>query len=199
MKFNKEIFENLAKQFSPTNNKISIFIPTDRAGDGQAARIRFKNQLSEVVEKLMDEKIQQHPMSKNEALGYTSKAYELLDNNEFWSFQSDGLSVFIDEDTFSYYTLPVDFKTFNYVGNVFYLKPTIPAINNQSRFFILALSQNEVKFYEGAPHSITPVIIEDLVPANLEESLAAIDIEYPATLQSQVVGWSTPGQTRGGR
>lgn len=198
MKFNKEIFKGLADQFTNENRKISIFIPTDRAGDGQAAKIRYKNQLSEVVDKLMDDKIQENPLSKNEALAYTAKAYELLDNKEFWSYQSDGLAVFLDENTFEYYSIPLDFNTFNYVGNVFYLRPTIPAINHDARFFILALSQNEVKFYEGSNHSITPVIIDDLVPTSLEESMASIDIEYPAEMQAHSGGASPVFHGQGG-
>lgn len=188
MRFDRKIFERLAKNYSKENNKISIFIPTDRVGDGQAARIHFKNQLSEVVDKLMDENIQKDPMAKNAALAYTAKAHELLDRDDFWNRQSDGLAVFVNEDIFEYYSMPIDFKPFNYVGNLFYLRPMLPAIIDESRFFILALSQNEVRFFEGAKHSITPVIIEDLVPESLEESMAAIDIEYPAELQSHSGG-----------
>lgn len=192
MKFNEKIFEQLSKEFSAENTKISIFIPVNRTGDGQAARIRFKNQLSEVTNKLMDEAIQANPMHKNAAMDYLSKGYELLDNDDFWVYQSDGLAVFISETSFEYYTMPIGFKTLNYVGSVFYLRPMLPAITNKDRFFILALSQNEVRFFEGANHSITPVIIEDLVPQSLEESLAAIDIEYPAQLQTHSGGGNAP-------
>lgn len=184
MKFNHKEFKKLAEKFSLANNKISIFLPTDRVGDGQAAKIRFKNQLNEVADKLMDAEIQESPMAKNEATNYLAKAHDLLNDDEFWRHQSDGLAVFIGEDTFEYYSMPTSFKVFNYVGSVFYLRPMLPAITGQSRFFILALSQNEVRFFEGEKHSITPVIIGDLVPESLEESMAAIDIEYPATLQA---------------
>jgi len=113
MRFDRKIFERLAKNYSKENNKISIFIPTDRVGDGQAARIHFKNQLSEVVDKLMDENIQKDPMAKNAALAYTAKAHELLDRDDFWNRQSDGLAVFVNEDIFEYYSMPIDFKPFN--------------------------------------------------------------------------------------
>lgn len=198
MKFNHKKFEELAQVFSSENNKISIFLPTDRVGDGQAAKILFKNQLSEVVEKLMDEKIQAQPMSKNGAMDYVAKAYELLDKDDFWRYQSDGLAVFISEDNFEHYSMPIDFKVFNYVGSVFYLRPMLPVITNQSRFFILALSQNEVRFFEGAQHSITPVIIEDLVPESMKASMATIDIEYPAGLQAHSGGSSPVFHGQGG-
>lgn len=198
MKFNHKKFEVLAQVFSSKNNKVSIFLPTDRVGDGQAAKIRFKNQLSEVVEKLMDSTLQEEPMQKNEAMGYLAKAYELLDKDDFWRYQSDGLAVFISEDTFEYYSMPINFNVFNYVGSVFYLRPMLPSVTNQSRFFILALSQNEVRFFEGAQHSITPVIIEDLVPESMKESMAAVDIEYPAGLQAHSGGSSPVFHGQGG-
>lgn len=188
MQFNYKIFERLAKKFSETNTKVSIFIPTNRVGDGQAAKIRFKNQLSEVVDKLMDETIQQEPMNRHEALAYTAKAYELLDREDFWHRQSDGLVVFLSEEVFEYYTMPIDFTPFNYVGNVFYLRHLLPAITDKSKFFVLALSQNEVRFFEGMKHSITPIIINDLVPASLEESLATIDMTYPSEFQAHSSG-----------
>lgn len=188
MKFDKNIFEKLAKSYSDTNTKVSIFIPTDRTGNGQAAKIRLKNELNKAADILMDENIQENPMSKNDALGYLNKGFELLEQEDFWIHQSDGLAVFMDEETFEYYSMPIDFKSFTYVDNVFYLTPMLAAITDKSRFFILALSQNEVRFFEGAQHSITPVIISDLVPESLEESMAAIDIEHPAELQSHSGG-----------
>ncbi|MEM6316961.1 MAG: hypothetical protein AAF960_04785 [Bacteroidota bacterium] len=184
MKFNEKIFKRLANNHQDNNTNVTIFIPTERTGDGQAARIRFKNQLSEVTDKLMDENLLENPMSKKEALTYLAKAYELLDNEDFWLYQSNGLAVFLNQDVFEYYTLPIEFKSFNYVDNVFYLRPLMPIVTGESRFFILALSQNEVRFFEGAAHSITPVKISDLVPESLEESMATIDVTYPAELQS---------------
>jgi len=198
MKFNHKKFEQLAQTISSDNHQVSIFIPTNRAGDGQAAKIHYKNQLNEVVDKLMDATIQENPMTKNEAIGYLSTAYELLDKEDFWNYQSDGLAVFIGKETFDYYSMPVSFKPFNHVSNIFYLRPMLPAITGEERFFILALSQNEVRFFEGAKHSITPVIINDIVPNGMEEAFAEIDVEHPATLQAHGGGNSPIFHGQGG-
>ena len=175
MRFNKNKFEQLAQVKSDSNNCITILIPTDRVGDGQAEKIRFKNQLDEAVNLLMDKKVQHSPLSKQAALKYLFSAYELLDNDDFWIRQSDGLAVFIGPEKFEYFSLPVTFHTMTYVNNHFYLFPLLEAITGKKRFFLLALSQNEVRFFEGNKYSITPVIINDLVPESLESTLVAVE------------------------
>jgi len=182
MKFNKNIFESLAAFKSDKNNLITILIPTNRVSDGQAAKIRFKNQLDEAVRLLTDEVVQEQPMNKNEALKYLALPYELLDNDDFWIRQSDGLAAFIGPDKFEYFSLPIDFQAITYINKHFYLFPTLEAITGKKRFFLLALSQNEVRFFEGNRYSITPVIINDLVPENLEATL--VGEVYPNELQA---------------
>ncbi len=171
MKFNKTVFEELAQFKSSDNDCITVLIPTSRVSDGQAEKIIFKNQLDEALKLLMDEEIQQQPLGKKATLKYLSSAYSLLDDEVFWNHQSDGLAVFIGPNIFEYYSLPVSFRPLTYVNKHFYLFPTLEAITGKKRFFLLALSQNEVRFFEGNKYSITPVIIHDLVPDNLEATL----------------------------
>jgi hypothetical protein len=155
---------------------ISIYIPTFRAGHNQEDNLRFKNALSKAVDKLLD-----RGLSKKDASRYLSKGYELLDNDQFWLHQSDGLVVFISSEHFEYYNLPIHFEERIELGDRYYVRPILSLIGNDNRFFLLALSQNEVRFFEGNKHSITPVIIEDLVPSNMEE---AIRLDEPsASLQ----------------
>ena len=197
MKFNKNKFEQLAQIKSGDNDCISILIPTDRVGDGQAEKIRFKNQLDEAINLLMDENIQQYPLNKQEALKYLFPAYELLDNDDFWIRQSDGLAVFIGPERFEYFALPITFQPMTYVNNHFYLFPLLEAITGKKRFFLLALSQNEVRFFEGNKYSITPVIINDLVPENLESTLA--EVENSQVLQSHGGGNHITYHGQGGK
>lgn len=161
---NRKQAENLAN--IKEENCISIYVPTHRAGHNLEDNIRFKNALSETVDKLTE-----RGMTKKEASKYLKKGYELLDDAEFWMHQSDGLAVFIGNNTFEYHTVPVDFNPLVHVHNSFYIRPIFPLLTGENRFFLLALSQNEVRFFEGNQYSITPVTIKDLVPANMEEAL----------------------------
>lgn len=150
---------------------VSIYIPTYRAGHNQEDNLRFKNAINEVKERLIVE----WSMEPKEAGKYLRPAYELLFKEKFWMHLSDGLVVFIADDVFKYFICPVRFEYFVHVSNKFYLRPLIGQSDKNTRFFLLALSQNEVRFFDCTQHSVTPVLIEDLVPQSLELALANDD------------------------
>lgn len=177
MNFDKNKFKKLAETFSTGEPRVSLYVKTHRAGD-PGDRIRLKNAITEAVDQLEAGKLFANPVyNKNEAMKFMAPAYDLLDNDEFWSDQSDGLAIFISEGTFEYFTVPVDFENFVYVGHEFYLRHLMPLITGENRFFLLALSQGAVRFFEGHKHHITPVIIGDLVPENLEAATFAYEKE----------------------
>jgi hypothetical protein len=145
---------------------VSIYIPTNRAGNAQADHLRYKNALSKAKEML-----KLKGLSEKDALAFLRKGYELLDQDDFWIHLSDGLAIFLKDDMMEHYLVPIKFNNFVYVGNEFYLRPLFPVISGEDRFFLLAFSQNKVRFFEGDLYGITPVIIDDLVPANMEKAL----------------------------
>ncbi len=148
---------------------ISIFIPTHRYGketvSGKDA-LNLKNQLKDIKLKLEDQ-----GMSANDLEMFVKPVNDLLDDSEFWIHQSDGLAVFLSDNLFEKYTVPVHFEAFNYVSNEFYLKPLIPLFNGDGLFYLLTLKMDDVKLYEGSRHSITEIVIDDLVPSQLEDSV----------------------------
>jgi len=153
---------------------ISIYVPTTRVGQHNEDRLRFKNALKEASHRLQDMGLEDKDADK-----YLKPAYELVDDEEFWSHQSDGLAAFISKDGFQYHTLPVHFDHMVHISDRYYLRPIVPMMNGENRFFILALSQNEVRFFEGHQYSVTPVEIKDLVPDGIDDTL----IEPEGTLQ----------------
>jgi hypothetical protein len=158
-----KIFSDLVDKTA--DHLISIYIPTYRANHNQEDQLRYKNALKEAHQQL-----EKRGMTEEDAKHYLRDAYELLEQPRFWSQLSDGFAAYIGPDFFHYETLPVTFDEFVYVGERFHLSPVLPVLNGNHRFFLLALSQNEVRFFEGNQYSITPVIIKDLVP----ESMASI-------------------------
>jgi hypothetical protein len=145
----------------------SIFIPTERAGqevDRGQGQIRLKNCLKEVRQKLEAEGWNSARVRK-----YLEPAGELLEENNFWRNQSDGLAVFLREEEIRFYTLPVHFDTKIYMADHFYLLPLIPYFNDNGRFYLLALSQQQVRLFEGSRHSISEVITGEDVPRRLED------------------------------
>jgi len=188
MKFDKDTFEKLIAERDFNKPLISIYIPTSRAGTVQEDRIRFKNALNEAAERLVEENLYpEMELDKDEARKFLSEGFDLLEKEDFWLHLSDGLAVFIGEDRFHTYVVPISFEPLVYIGNEFYTRKLHPIFTRENRFFLLALSQSEVRFFEVHKYHIYPVIIEDLVPEDLEN---ALEKQKPTVLQSHTTGGS---------
>lgn len=124
---------------------VSIYMPTFRAGraDVQQNPVRLKNLLREAQERL--EKI---GLRRAEAHAYLGPAQSLLDDGTFWLDMSDGLVVFLSKDYFRYYRLPTEFTELVVVANRFHIKPLLPMLATDGRFYVLAISQNTVRLLQ---------------------------------------------------
>jgi hypothetical protein len=148
---------------------ISIYIPTHRSREVEVQKkdkIMLKNQLDKVASELL-----LWDMNQNEIKALLEPANKLIEESLFWSELSDGLAIFMAKDVFRRYTLPVHFESFSYISNEFYLKPLVPMLSGDGRFFVLTLDLKGVKFFEGTRYSMTNVVIDDLVPARLEDAV----------------------------
>ncbi len=93
-----------------------------------------------------------------------------LDTAEFWENQDHSLAIFISPEIFCHYSLPQEFEELVVVSESFHLKPLLQLVNNDGLFYLLTLSQNEAKFFEGTRYSIKQIGVENL-PSNLDEAL----------------------------
>ncbi|GJM34696.1 MAG: hypothetical protein DHS20C18_36970 [Saprospiraceae bacterium] len=161
----KEKFEILLQtQNTPS---ISIYLPTYRMGNAQEDRIRLKNALSDAKDLLVES-----GKSEKESLKFLKKGFDLLEKADFFSHLSDGLAVFITEEAFYRLIVPIDFDPLVYLGQSFYLRQLIPLLNQQPPFYLLTLSQGNVKLFEIEQFAITPIKIKDVIPENIDEALA---------------------------
>jgi len=146
---------------------VSIFIPTHRAGketiSGKDA-LNLKNQLKDIKLKLS-----QKGMTVQDIEKFVKPVNDMVNDSEFWRHQSDGLVIFLSDNLYEIYTVPVYFKEFNYLSNEFYLKPLMPLFNGDGLFYLLTLKMDDVKFYEGTRHGITEIVVNDLIPSQLED------------------------------
>ncbi len=145
---------------------VSIFLPTHRTGTQmQQDPIRLKNLLREAERQLV-EAGSPAPAAKT----MLEPAYSLLAEGHFWQHQSDGLAMFAAADRFHSYRVPIRFDELAIVAKRFHLKPLFPLLTGDGHFFVLALSQNEVRMLEATRYSIDEIEIEQL-PLNLKEVL----------------------------
>ena len=123
---------------------ISIFMPTHRSTAGmEQDQIRFKNLLRE-AEKRLDE-LGANGKSLGDRL---AGAGQLLQDQSFWRTTADGLAMFISAEKFLHYRLPLKFNELLVSASRFHIKPLLPLFSSDGQFYILALSQNEVRLFE---------------------------------------------------
>lgn len=151
---------------------VSIFIPTERAGqEVQKARIELKNQLGKAYEKLA-----KNGMRAPKAEEMLKSAKELLDDTMFWQYQSDGLAVFLSDNVFQYYRVPIRFNAMAVVKNHFYVKPMLPLFGSERSYYVLAASQNLVRLIQCGDDGAKEVSVSNM-PLSLAEALKYDDPE----------------------
>ncbi|MFN6517998.1 MAG: hypothetical protein RMY29_026415 [Nostoc sp. CreGUA01] len=156
---------------------ISLYMPMQKAGpEIRQNPIRFKNLIREAEERL-DAMSNDKPQGVYaiEPLNLLQPAME-LDTSEFWEHQDRGLVILISPQVFRYYQLPMEFSELVVVSDRFHLKPLLHLLNNDGRFYILALSQKDVRFFEGTRYSVNQIEVENL-PKSLDEVLLEDEIQ----------------------
>jgi len=145
---------------------VSIYLPTHRAGvETQQNPIRLKNQMRQVLEDLLET-----GLDKAAAEKFLQPIATLVADNGFWQNQNDGLALFLNDTVERGFRLPLTFKETAIVGERFHLKPLLPLLNGDGRFYVLALSQNRVRLLEGSRYSVREIDMRD-IPDSLQEAL----------------------------
>jgi hypothetical protein len=151
---------------------ISIFMPTFRTGvESQQNQIRFKNLLRRAEEKLLAAGLR-----SQELKGLLEPAQAMPGNALFWRRQSDGLALFLCTGLFRCFCLPEAFDELIVVADRFHIRPLLPVLRNDRRFYILALSQKEVRLLEGTGQGVREIELEAL-PKSLDEALQYDELE----------------------
>ncbi|HEX6201531.1 MAG TPA: hypothetical protein VF100_00930, partial [Thermoanaerobaculia bacterium] len=145
---------------------VSIFLPTVRAGqETQQNPIRLKNLLRDAAGRLVE-----RGLDKAAAEELLAPARAMVDDYELWQHQADGLAVFVAQDFLRTYRLPLAFSELAAVEDRFHLKSLFPLFADDGRFYVLALSQNDVRLLEGSRYEVREVPLQD-VPKSLADAL----------------------------
>ncbi|MEJ2597999.1 MAG: hypothetical protein P8Z00_06665 [Anaerolineales bacterium] len=162
--FRNDEFKDLASKTGEAC--ISIYMPAHRLGyERQQDPLRLKNLLDQ-AEKRLTEGGRRSP----EARLLLKNARQLLLDSNFWQHQSDGLAIFIDENETRTYRLPLNFDELLYIGGQFHIKPLLPMLSGDGQFFVLAISQKDVRLLQGTRYTVEAVDLGD-VPTSMAEAL----------------------------
>jgi hypothetical protein len=169
---------------------VSIYMPTHRTGrEAQQDPIRLKNLLGEAEKRLSDQGVGGRDVQQ-----MLEPASRLLQDSHFWQHQSDGLAIFISSTRVRRYRLPLNFEESVAVMDHFYIKPLLPLFTGDGQFYILALSQNEVRLLLGTRYSVSEVDIGQ-VGGSLAEAIPSVN--HQMSLQLHTSG-STGGMSGSG-
>lgn len=175
----------LAKRDGPC---ISLYMPAERMGaETRQNPIRFKNMLTQVENRLDDLQL-----SSEQREDLLTPLQQLRDDRVFWQEQSDGLAVFIAPGEFYTYRLPLEFEELVVVGARFHIKPLLPAFSLNQRFFILALSLNNVQLFQATEYSLGEIELEG-VATSMTEALKLDDPEREAQFHTATTNPGSAG------
>jgi hypothetical protein len=159
--------EELKELMTPSGERcVSIYLPTHRASEeGRQDLIRFKNLI-----KAAEEQLVQGGLRRPEAKEFLTPLQKLLEDPSFWQSRSDGAAVFLSPKLFRSFRLPVPFEELAVVARRFHLKPLISLLTEDQEFFLLALSQKDIRLLRGERLGVREVELEN-VPRSLAEAL----------------------------
>ncbi len=165
--FSKDELKTLLERQSGTCSSVSIFMPTYKAGvDIKQNPVRLKNLLNRAEEHLVA--IVPRPV---EARRFLAPIQQLLSDGLVWQHLSDGLAIFLSSDMFRYYHVPLNLEELVAVSDRFSIKPLLPLFSGDSRFYVLALSQNEARLLQCTRNGVKEIDLAGIVPQSLAETL----------------------------
>lgn len=184
----KKITKNDLKELATVHglNCLSLFIPTHTKGDKDfrtADALLLKNELKELKRKLLT-----RGMTEAEISDLVSPIEQLVVDTEFWSHQSGGLALFISDNVFRKFELPLQFEPGHYVSTGFYILPLFAAIAPLDEFFLLTLETDEVRLYKGSFEDLQKVDASEFTPSGIEEVIGTDYEQRSLQFKSQQPG-----------
>jgi hypothetical protein len=164
---------------------ISIYLPTHPYGrEEQQDPIRLRNLASRAEKQLVAS-----GMRRPEAEKLLEPIQKTLTDSDFWQHQHDGLALFLAPGFFQRYRLPFSFSELLVITSAFHIKPLLPLLSEDGQFYLLAISQNQIRLLQGSRDTVTEFDLKD-IPTSLAEALRFDDpekqLQYHTSTRSAV-------------
>jgi hypothetical protein len=164
-------------------------MPTHRIGrEQQQDPVRLRNLLAQAEKKLSEYGLRQPEIQ--ELLG---PAEGLIPSKDFWQHQSDGLAIFLSNNFSQMYRVPTEFEELLVIANNFHIKPLLPILERGKKFYILALSLNNIRLFLATQDVINEIELN--IRSNIDEVLWMDDPQRHLALHTAP---NMAGGTRGG-
>lgn len=170
----------LAPMTSPC---VSVYMPTHPTGlDGQQDPIRLRN-----LAQRLEGELTQGGMRAVESKQLLEPLRALAADSEFWHDRSQGLAAFVGAGVFHRFRLRRQFEELALVNNRFHIKPLLPLVSGIQRFYVLALSQKDVRLFEASPFQVKQLAVDGL-PASMKEALNYTSVDRGSQVHAAARG-----------
>lgn len=185
--FKKEDFKELLQlQQEPA---ISIYLPMAKAGEDTLKNpIRVKNALKQVQNKLQNANVDDRMVEES-----LTRLSELMEGFDISQDQLGGLAIFLADDYTKLIKLPYRFEEWIHIGSDFELRPLLQAYQNDTEFYIIALSRKHSRLFRGSKFNIVELELGSDVPTSFEEAMRFDEPEDQ--LQHQTISGADGGNT----
>jgi hypothetical protein len=190
--FGREDFRTLLQERQ--GPAISIFVPTARSSsEAETNRLRYRAAVDRARQLLPS------ATEGDEAGESVAETLEsLIQDEEFWRYQSDGLAVFASPDVQRLYRLPSTVPDLVVVASSFHTRPMLEYLQAPDRYWVLGLSQKNVRLWSGTAAGASPIDLQG-VPRNLMEALGYdFERDQKIVLRRKVRNASHGSHGRGG-
>ena len=149
--------------------RVSLFLPTHRGGPRtDRNRIRLKNLLATARRALLAERGR-----AGEVDAVLDPAQQFLDEMRSWEQPRDGLALFLGPSGLRRFRIPVRLPELVTVGDRFVVRPLLPLLTAGGRFYVMALSQDEIRLFEGTRFSLDELALDGAAVGDVADDAAA--------------------------
>jgi hypothetical protein len=126
---------------------VSIYLPTTPVTpQTRGDRIALKNLAKQAVQQL-----RAAGADGRRAAGIAEQLDDLVDDDEFWSFQAWSLAIFATPENVRTFRVPNALEPIAAISDHFHLKPLLRAVSFANACYVLALAQRSVRLIEVSP------------------------------------------------
>lgn len=147
--------------------KVSLYMPMYKLGpDIQQNPTRYRNMLADIENALRDRE-----MSGSDIDSLLEPARAFQEDSEFWEQPADGMVVFLAPGVFEAYRLPFEVDEKLIVSPQFSFTPVMRLFTTNGRFYILAVSQKQVRLFGANQFDVWPIELPESLPTSREAAL----------------------------
>lgn len=139
---------------------VSVYMPLSDM-EAKKKRRRLKNLMFEAEKKLHRLAVESGKIAR--LLGPVEM---ILENPGFWESRNEGIAAFFTLESFVWYSLQYEFDDLVVVTDRFHLKPLLRDSIKRSPFYLLTLSENQIRLFEASEFGINEVYVKG-IPRNL--------------------------------